>query len=164
VRSAFPHDGVPRRLVHLLKYRGVLAAADLLGAALLPLLGEDARVLVPLPRVWARRIRYGTDPAVEIARALSRRSGLPVARLLDVPPWWPRQAGRSRSARAALRFRVRGACGPGAVLLDDVVTTGGSLEAAFRALACRPIRALTATARGSMDGGAIPSGRVREVE
>ena len=145
VRSAFTHDGAARRLVHRLKYEGLIAAADLLAAAMDPILPADASVLVPVPRVWARRWRYGVDPAWELARALARRRHLRVVGALRPMPWTPRRAGPAAKRRGVPRFSLRAAVPRGAVLVDDVVTTGVTLAAARRASGI--IRAVTATSR-----------------
>ncbi|MGA7270511.1 MAG: hypothetical protein WB239_05500, partial [Acidimicrobiia bacterium] len=42
IRAGFVHQGVARRLVHVLKYGGVVAAAQLLAVAMAPLLETDA--------------------------------------------------------------------------------------------------------------------------
>lgn len=146
VRSALAHDGAARLVVHRLKYEGMAAAADVLSVAMAPLVPSTATCLVPVPRVAWRRVRYGIDPAAAVAAALSKRTGLPVARVLSAAMVGPIHAGRSRSARPVPIFRARGPVPREAVLVDDVVTTGVTLAAAAAALGASGVSALTGTA------------------
>jgi predicted amidophosphoribosyltransferase len=145
VRSAFVHEQTARRLVHALKYRGLVAAAEVLAVAMAPLLDPGTRVLVPVPRTISRRWRYGVDSGLELAEAVGRRTGLPVVRALRAG-WWHRARAAPRDAiRGHPRFRPVVFAGPGAMLIDDVLTTGATLTAARRTLQCCS-GALTATA------------------
>jgi ComF family protein len=135
-RYEFPVD----RLVHALKYGGRLALAETLAAALVPgLTGRYADVVVPMPLSPARLRERGFNQAMEIARHLARRTGLRIrphlaARQRDTTP----QTGLPHGARAA---NVRGAfacgglvAGLSVALVDDVMTTGASLEELARTL------------------------------
>lgn len=129
VHSWAIHEGAARTLVRRLKYEGVTAVAHLVARDLCDRVPADAAALVPVARPLVRRVRYGVDPAVVLARALAEHCGLPVVRAL-VPPIWNRpNAGSVRDERRPPRFRT-GAETPGAVLVDDVVTTGVTLDAA----------------------------------
>ncbi len=147
VHPALWHRGAARVLVHRLKYQGLRAAAGPLARAMAGRLSQAGCLLVPVPRVPVRKWRYGIDPAVELARALGAETGRPVVHLLR-PPWWsPPHAGRPRNRRGPLRFSADALpAEPGSVVLvDDVLTSGATLSAAYRALGVPATQAVTAT-------------------
>lgn len=145
VRAAYTHEGPARQLVHALKYRAVAAAAMPLARAMADQLPTSATCLVPVPRARARAIRYGVDPAAVLAAAVSGLGGIPVRSALSAPWWWPRHAGATRGERASVRFRQRLGVPPGAILVDDVVTTGATVTAASQALRPSPSLVLAGT-------------------
>lgn len=145
VRSAYSHDGPARALVHNLKYRGIHRAGRVLAEGMVPLVPGDA-VLVPLTRVRWRRLSRGVDPATELCRHLALLMGVEIADLL-VPPWFsPAQAQISRNRRRPPMFMLRRLPDRQVVLIDDVVTTGGTIEQARRTLGPAAVLAVTATA------------------
>ncbi len=146
VTSALVHRGAARRLVWRVKYQGCRESAEVLAAWMAPLLPADSRALAPIPRIYLRRIKYRSDPALLLAAALSRRCGLPVMRILGPRLWGGANAGRRRSART-VAFRRRWSPPQGLVLVDDVITTGTTLETAASTLGSSRIQAaVTATA------------------
>lgn len=151
VRSAWRHEGAARDLVHHFKYRGSDRAGWVLASALAPLVPEGVTI-VPLPRPFWRTLRYGIDPAPDLARRLRVLTGCSIAPILHPPLFSPRQAGRRRSERIPPPARVGSHPGAEEVfLLDDVITTGSTLAGAQAALESCGVRvrcALTATARG----------------
>lgn len=114
--------------------------------------GRDARphesqrgVLVPMPIHPIRRLERGYDQALLLARVLARHLGWPVRpwlrRTRATPPqgsWWGPTRGSNLAGalapRARSRWRHRPWRGRGAWLVDDVLTSGASLEEATRAL------------------------------
>jgi predicted amidophosphoribosyltransferase len=160
VAAAFHHHGAPRRLVHRLKYHGLVAAADLLSAAMVPLIPAGASALVPVPRATFRRLRHGVDPAILLAQRLSRRTGVPVVCSLRPGWWWPRHAIAAPAGRTPPRFRLRSDVPSDAVLVDDVLTTGATMGAAAALsgdfwhglVATSPGRVILDGAQGVSDG------------
>ena len=139
------HQGAARRLVHRLKYDGMPAAAVVLAREMIGLLPDGAAVLVPVPRSRWRAIRYGIDPGREIARQLSAMTSLPMVEALAPPILSAHNAGRRRPDRHAPGLRRASEVPAGAVLVDDVVTTGTTLAAAFEVVEAPMLGAITAT-------------------
>jgi ComF family protein len=145
-RAVALYDGVARDLVHRLKYEDRLDLAAAMGrmmaAAGAELLAE-ADCLVPLPLHWSRLWRRRFNQAALLGRGVGRIAGLPVeagalARVKRTRP----QVGLSRPARALNlqgAFRVPDAAraklqGRRVLLVDDVMTTGATANAASRVL------------------------------
>jgi predicted amidophosphoribosyltransferase len=134
------HAGPARALVAGLKFRGALAAADLMAAQIAAgapdgLLAGAA--LVPVPSHSSRRRSRGFDPAGQLARALARRTGLPLVRCLHRRGSAAPQLGAPRALRrrpGRVEVTTRGRVPARAALIDDVHTTGATLDACARAL------------------------------
>lgn len=150
VRAGLVHTAAARRLVHNLKYRGLAAATRVLGAAMARRLPSSVTALVPVPRAHARRIRYGIDPARELALAVGNECDVPVVDALLPSLWWPRHAPREPGARRAPRFRLNAPVAEGVVLIDDVVRTGSTMAAAAAVIGVRDLSGLVATAPGTI--------------
>jgi len=147
-RAAIWFEGDALEWIHDFKYpgrglagfdpRARAVVSELVVRAGLESQGPPPELVVPVP-LHPRRLRErGFNPAALLARSLSRAWGVPcnpvaLRRRRDTP-------SQTRLDRAARRANVRDAfraCGkqPSHVcLLDDVVTTGATLEAAARAL------------------------------
>ena len=145
-RAAAHFDGVVRDLVHALKYAdrhdGRRMFARWLSAAGDELLG-DADLLVPVPLHRWRLLRRRFNQAAILAQQLARLRGLawqPQA-LLRVKAT-PQQVGLARNQRRrnmATAFAVapaarRSIAGRNIVVIDDVITTGATVDACARAL------------------------------
>ena len=148
-RAALLFAGQVRGWMHRLKYGGVTGlagvAADPLERAFRDAPDEwrNAAALVPVPLHPVRRRERGFNQSELLAVELSRRIGLPVQPLLCRRHPTARQVGlaaadRRRNVNGAFEVRAelgalcRGRC---LVLVDDVLTTGATLDAAARALA-----------------------------
>ncbi len=145
VRPAFLHDGAIRHFVHRLKYGGVRQVPPVVVDGLLQRVPDDCTGVIPIPRAMLRTVRYGVDPAVVLAEELARRSGLPVIHALATPVLARSQARRGRAQRKDPTFRVIRPMVPGAVVIDDVVTTGRTLAAAAAVLGPMATVAVTLT-------------------
>ncbi len=130
-----------------LKFRRLEYLGAQLGRAAAGLLRDqltDCDLVVPVPLHWRRYLRRGYNQAAAIARPVAAGLGLPLAGLLRRRRATPAQSRLARGARRRnLRgaFRLRAAL-PGTVschgrrvlLVDDVVTTGTTLETAAACL------------------------------
>lgn len=139
-------DGPSRQLVHRLKYGDRLELAGTMGAWMARAGADllvDADVLVPVPlhrrRLAARRF----NQSALLARAIGRATGVPIAQeALTRGKATASQVGLSRTQRQ-LNLQGAFAVGPNGrvavegravVLVDDVLTSGATANAAARAL------------------------------
>ena len=140
--AAFVYGFPVDRLLPRFKFHHDLAAGALLARSMASAFAALPRpdVLVPVPLHSARLRRRGYDQALELARPLARRLGLPVRD--DLLRRTRATSAQSELAAAARRRNVRGAFETGGdaptpahvVLVDDVMTTGATLHAAAIAL------------------------------
>jgi ComF family protein len=148
-RAAVRYDDLARDLVHRLKYGDRLDLATAMGRWMARAgrdLLDDADVLVPVPlhwrRLWGRRFNQAAALA-KAASATALAGRIPVLTdALKRRRATTQQVGLSRSARAV---NVQGAFvvteegkaaihGKNVVLVDDVLTSGATVDACARAL------------------------------
>jgi ComF family protein len=145
-RAAVRYDDVARKLVHAFKYGDRLDLTPTLGRWMAraghELLGE-ADALVPVPLHWRRLWTRRFNQSAALAREISAAGNVAVAdALLKRVKATAQQVGLSRTERAA---NVQGAfrvppdakaevAGRKFVLVDDVLTSGATLDACARAL------------------------------
>jgi ComF family protein len=142
VRATFIYDFPVDRLLPRLKFHGDLAAGSLLAGAMAAACSDMPRpdALLPLPLARARLRRRGFDQALELARPLARRLGIPlldgalVRRRDTAPQSTLAAAARRRNLRGAFAVPAGARLPPHVALVDDVMTTGATLHAAARAL------------------------------
>jgi ComF family protein len=145
-RSFAPYGPVASRAILMLKYERVLPLGAWFAAKLADLVranpgGFEADVLVPVPLHAARFRERGYNQAELIARPLARLLGLPFKSYLLV-----RTKPRPDKLKLTIRERWRTVRGAYAtregtqvdnlrvLLVDDVFTTGATLDACSRAL------------------------------
>ena len=139
-------EGPARQLVHRLKYGDKLDMAKPMGAWMARAGAElltEADMLVPVPlhrnRLWTRKF----NQSAELAQVVSRHCGVPMDAfaLARIKPTVP-QVGLTRTKRAEnvqgafrvpdeAKFRL---IDRNVVLVDDVLTSGATINAASRAL------------------------------
>jgi len=135
------HEGLVKEIVHVAKYErakaGLFEIAQFL-SGLIPYFETDI-ICTHIPTATSRIRERGYDQAEVIARRLSSENHLPYSRLL-ARLGQAHQVGSKRTERIAHvkdafrpvnEARIKGAH---IILVDDVCTTGASLEAAARTL------------------------------
>jgi ComF family protein len=137
-RYEFPIDS----LIQALKYAHRLASADFLGRVLAQTaLAHSPDLILPVPLSQARLAERGFNQAVEIARPLSRALGVVLeltgVHRRDTAP----QAGlpwkeRAKNIRHAFECGID-LTGRTVLLIDDVMTTGATLDELARTLKAR---------------------------
>ena len=161
LRAATAYEGPVERAIHRLKYEGWRPVARPLAALVADRVAVDGlagEALVAVPLHPRRQRERGFNQAELLAAELRRRFRLGASpghlvRLRDTPP----QVGLDRVRR---RENVLGAFawegpplgGRALALVDDVATTGATLEACARALAeagAGPVSALTVARRAA---------------
>lgn len=135
--AAFAYRGLARDLIIAMKAGGRRRLAWLFAPYLARLLGErfPGLAVVPVPPRPGR----GRPDAVELlARELERRHGVRVRRLLRRAPGAAQKSlsyeWRLRNLAGRIRLRRGARPGGALVLLDDVFTTGATVDACARAL------------------------------
>ena len=152
VAAAWPHEGVPRELILGLKLRGMRVFVEPLVDGLVDRLmrvGTEADVVAWPPCSRSDKRARGFDHAELLARGVAERLGLPALSLLQRVTTTADQTGLSGELR---RRNLIGAFDARAfrgvvLLVDDVVTTGATLQAcggALRAAGAPDIEAVTA--------------------
>jgi len=164
-RAVFAYDDNSRPLVTRLKYADATHLVGFL-SRLMQAHGNDvlqnADLLIPVPLHWRRIIWRRYNQAALLAQGLSRLTNIPVAltllkRVRATPPQTGlSRAGRQRNVRAAFAIDPRQLIdikGKIIVLVDDVMTTGSTIEACSRLLLRKgalEIRVLTIARRLSV--------------
>jgi ComF family protein len=145
-RAAVRYDDVARALVHALKYGDRLDLAPIMGRWMARAGGEltgTADAIVPVPLHWRRHWARRFNQSALLSEIVSKATGVPVAHaaLKRVKPT-EQQVGLSQAERAvnvqgAFRVPENGkaaVAGRKLVLVDDVLTSGATVDACARAL------------------------------
>lgn len=150
-----------QRLLHKLKYRGREEVGVFMGKLCAQAFSPEikADLLVPVPLHPRKQKERGYNQSAAFARGFSEISGVPVdAGLLRREKYTLTQTGKSKFERVAGMqgvFTVRPGVDPDSleiVLMDDVLTTGATLEACVAALVekgCRNLHIITIAAAHS---------------
>ena len=150
--AAFCYEGPARALVTACKFRALRSMADDMAGRAAPAFtaalavrgAGEAAIVTSVPAHRDHRLERGFDLAEALARRLARDSGLAYAPLLRRVRHGARQSGLDRAARAANvhhAFALKeGGIGVGSraervIIVDDVYTTGETLNQCSEALA-----------------------------
>ncbi|MDO8673796.1 MAG: ComF family protein, partial [Dehalococcoidia bacterium] len=165
IRSAFIYDGAIRAGILSLKYKGVRSLAEPLGKQLGSYLTNNslpADVIVPVPLHPRRMRERGYNQSALLARRVSEMSGLTIldkalARIKDTPAQVRSASAEERRQNVQGAFQALAEAVKGARILvvDDVCTTGSTLEAcslALRAAGAKSVWGLTLAREGDGEG------------
>ena len=144
IRSPFQFDGVVRQAIHQLKYKNLRALAIPLAGLLRDYLAANpvpAEVLVPVPLHPKRLRERGYNQSSLLVRELGRLTGLPVVsdclmRQRHTPPQVRTSTVDERRRNLANAFACRDhrLQGRQILLVDDVATSGATVDACAAAL------------------------------
>ena len=143
-----------RALIHLFKYGKVQTLAPPLGKLLARALPREQAfdLIAPLPLHWFKRWQRGFNQSELLAREISRRTGIPLRKVIERVRKTTAQAGLTNAKRrdnVARAFRVKSRQsldGLRVLLIDDVMTTGataGACAAALKKAGARHVTLLT---------------------
>jgi ComF family protein len=147
------YDGPLRAIVHAIKYEGRRSLARPVAALIrhrCRAVLEGADVVVPVPLHPSRRRSRGFNQALDLARHLGPRAVRAIMRTRATPSQTGLPAAqRHRNMRNAFApaWRAPDVTGMVVVLVDDVSTTGATIDACARVLTemgAREVRAVTA--------------------
>ncbi len=155
IRSVVYSEGTLREAIHWLKYRGRTALAGPLGGLMVTYWMQHpmpADVVVPVPLHTARLRERGYNQAALLAHEMARRVGLVVDEQalvrwrITAPQVKLDARRREENVHDAFRCSGDALTGKQVLLIDDVCTTGSTLEACAVALyegGARGVQALT---------------------
>jgi len=144
-RSLYLYEGAAREAVRALKYNYLSALAEPMAQLMGHYVEEEeaieADLLVPVPLYGRRQRLRGYNQSALLVRELSRLCGLPLAerglaRRRNTPPQARSAGAEARRGNVADAFKAdrRWVEGKRILLIDDVMTTGATLDACARAL------------------------------
>ncbi|MCE5228114.1 ComF family protein [bacterium] len=168
VFSVVGYGTLPARCVHMFKYQRRIELGRVMArlicerlAGPIGALAGRIDVIAPVPLHWARRMGRGFNQSTLLARPLASALGLPMnPRLLRRVRYTRRQAllpreQRGDNIRGAFGLGSRaGLDGLGVLLIDDVVTSGATIDECARTLMSAGAREVWAAsyARAGMGG------------
>ncbi len=146
----FNNETLGRPIVHSIKYNGNIHLARTMGRHMAQDLLQSHRfdnidLIVPVPLHWRKLLKRGYNQSEELSRGLSQVLHIPVStHNLIRTTYTETQTHKDRSERLSNMqhvFRVKhpeSLQGKHILVIDDVITTGATLDAACQPLASIP--------------------------
>ncbi|HXH23538.1 MAG TPA: ComF family protein [Dehalococcoidia bacterium] len=151
IRSAYRYAGPARELVHRFKFGDLTSLAEVMAPPMASLVEWPIDAVAPVPLTPTRERERGYNQAALLARGVGRALGAPVVTALKRTRSGRPQARSAgadeRRGNVAGAFAVRDAGSVrdrSVLLVDDVATTGATLDACARALLDAGAREVTA--------------------
>ena len=150
-RAPLKYEGVGKKTVHALKYRGYKRLVDRLAVPLMLQVIDDSRLdaVVPVPLHRSRRRKRGFNQAELLARGISGKLRATVSDTLEAVRSTRDQielSAAQRRANVAGAYRAKESLRGRILLVDDVFTTGATMHACAETLlraGAREIHALS---------------------
>lgn len=144
IRSVFYFDGTVKKLIYEIKYGNLRALSDMMGEIIFNYLNENKicyDVIVPVPLHPNKLKKRGYNQSALIAQSVARKAEKTLIsdiliRIKDTPPQVDSKnlSERLENVRGAFQCKNNSLSGMNVLLLDDVCTTGSTLEACAKAL------------------------------
>jgi ComF family protein len=138
-RAPLKYDGVGKKIVHALKYRGYQRVVDRLAAPLMLQVIDGPRfdAVVPVPLHRSRLRKRGFNQAELLAGSVAGRLRAPVSDTLEAVRSTRDQielSAAQRRANVSGAYRAKGPLRGRILLVDDVFTTGATMHACAETL------------------------------
>jgi ComF family protein len=145
-RAAVIYQGQVREQIHDLKYRQQFYRLRYLSTLLETAFKNHYSLyewdgIIPVPVTWGRRFMRGFNQAEELSKLLSKKTGIPVKNILQKTKTTEAQAHLRRRERFdnlrkafEVKAKVSSLEGKNYLIVDDVFTTGATLNACAQAL------------------------------
>jgi ComF family protein len=150
VQIMTPYESFAEALLQAYKFERVYNAHRQIAQVLTSAPYPKSSLLVPVPTITDHVRQRGYDHALKITQRLGKLTGLPTAQLLErtnqVSQTGKKRAERLSQLDGAIALRRTPPKNVKIVLIDDVMTTGATLEQCARVLRAAGVKQISAVA------------------